>query len=143
MEAFGVVLIVVALVGAVLAIASFAGSGRIYSGLGKGGLSLEDPALIAEPERGSAAWQAEARAELRQLLEAKAARAAARGEPPLDVDAELARLLAPASAAPADSELLAEVRALVEATNDRRARRGEPPLDVDAEVARRLADAGG
>ncbi|NLT04684.1 MAG: hypothetical protein GXY03_00075 [Solirubrobacterales bacterium] len=141
MEAFGVVLIVVALVGAVVAIASFAGAGRIYSGLGRGGLSLEDPALIAEPERGSAAWQAEARAELRQLLEAKAARAAARGEEPIDVDAELVRLLTPAPAA--DPELLAEVRSLVEATNDRRARRGEPPLDVDAEVARRLADAGG
>lgn len=137
MDPFGTVLLVVAAVGAVVAVLSYAGTGRIYRDLGRGGLSLEDPASVTAPARGTAAWEAEALAELRQLLEAKAARAAARGEVPIDVEAELERLRRPGPAA-ADPELLAEVRSLVEAANERRASRGEPPLDVDAEVARRL-----
>ena len=74
------------------------------------------------------------------MLEARNARRAARGEPALDVDAELARLTAPAAAA--DPALRAEVRQLVVARNARRARAGKPPLDVEAEVERQLRDLG-
>jgi len=139
-EAFGTVLIAIAVVAAAVACLSFIGSGQIYRGLGRTGLSLDEPELRPTPQPGSPAWDAEAAAELRQLLEAKSARREARGEGPLDVDAELAHLSQPAQ--DADPALREEVRELVVATNERRARRGEPPLDVDAEVERRLRDFG-
>jgi hypothetical protein len=85
-------------------------------------------------------------AEVRQMLEAKAARREERGEPTLDVEAESARLLAAASEhAPAahDEELRAEVRQLVIARNERRRRAGLEPLDVEAETERQLADLAG
>jgi hypothetical protein len=141
MESFGTVVIVVALVGAVVATLSFLRSGGVYRELGRGGLSLDEPGLRKEPAPGSSAWQADADMELRQLLEAKAARAVARGEEPIDVDVELARMRELMSGA--DPELRAEVRDIVIASNERRARRGQPLLDVDAEIERRLQDAGG
>jgi hypothetical protein len=84
-------------------------------------------------------------AEVRQMLEAKAERRQIRGEPALDVEAEAARLLATADAAPAapDEELRAEVRQLVMARNERRRRAGLEPLDVVAETERQLAELGG
>jgi len=85
-------------------------------------------------------------AEVRQMLEAKAARREERGEPTLDVEAESARLLAAAAeATPAGhaEELRTEVRQLVIARNERRRRAGMEPLDVEAETERQLADLGG
>jgi hypothetical protein len=80
-------------------------------------------------------------AEVRQMLEAKAARLRQRGEVPLDVDAEAARLLAPPSAgSDLDSKLREEVRSLVLARNERLMRNGQAPLDVEAETERQLAD---
>ena len=81
-------------------------------------------------------------AEVRQMLEAKAFRQIERGETPIDIDAELRRLSAPAGdrRAKADPALVAEVRQLVVARNERRARQGKEPLDVDAEIARQLRD---
>ena len=132
--------IAVAVVGAVAAALSFLRSGGAYDELGKGGLSLDEPRLRKGPEPGSRAWRAEAEMELRQLLEAKAARAEARGEEPIDVEVELARL---AGEVPVeDPGLRAEIRELVIASNERRARRGQPLLDVEAEIERRLRDAG-
>ena len=133
---FGTVVIVVACVAVLVAAASYWGSGRIYSGLGReGGLEMTR-------ERTSApATDAEAREEIRQMLEAKSARREARGEAPLDVEAELAALT---QAAPGvDHELREEVRQLVIARNERRMRKGEEPLDVDAEVERQLRSLGG
>jgi hypothetical protein len=139
-ESFGTVVIVVAILGAVVAALAFLRSGEVYEELGKGDLAL-DQSTAKGPEPGSAAWRAEADMELRQLLEAKAARAEARGEEPIDVEVELARL---SGGGPApDPALRAEVRDMVIASNERRERRGQPPLDVDAEVERRLRDAGG
>ena len=77
--------------------------------------------------------------EIRQMLEARNARHAARGEAEVDVEDELARLTAPA----VDPALREEVRELVIARNARREARGEPPLDVDAEVERQLREFGG
>jgi hypothetical protein len=139
-DSFGTVLIAIAVVAAVVACISYVGSGAIYRGIGRTGLSLDEPDLRPSPLPGTAAWDAEADAELRQLLEAKSARREARGEPPLDVEAELAALSS--SAPPADAALCEEVRELVVATNERRARRGQPPLDVEQEVDRRLRDLG-
>jgi hypothetical protein len=72
------------------------------------------------------------------MLEAKSARREARGEAPLDVDAEVARLTAPS--ADSDPALREEVRQLVVARNERRLRQGKEPLDVDAEVERQLRE---
>ena len=72
------------------------------------------------------------------MLEARNARRRAKGQPEVDVDAELAGLTAPQ----ADASIVAEVRELVESRNARRVRQGKEPLDVEAEVARRLHDVG-
>ena len=138
--------IVIAIVVAVplAAIAFIANAGNAFRSIGKGGLSVEfdsdaDQELRDTGGGESAGVQVE---ELRQMLEAKAYRQQARGETPLDVDAELERLLAEQSAAPtsADPALRAEVRQLVVARNERRARQGKEPLDVDAEVERQLRE---
>jgi hypothetical protein len=115
---------VLAFLGAIVALATSSGS---YDQIGSGGLSVDEPPAAR-------ASGAERDDEIRQYLAARNSRRAARGEAPVDVEAELRALTAPA----ADPELAAEVRQLVEARNARRIARGEPPLDVDAEVARRL-----
>jgi molybdopterin converting factor small subunit len=75
------------------------------------------------------------------MVEAKSYRREARGEPPLNVEAEVARLLADSSAGLGhDAELREEVRQLVVARNERRMRRGEAPLDVGDEVERQLRE---
>jgi hypothetical protein len=133
-DAFLLVVIGVSVLGLIAAVIALATSGGTYDRIGRGGLSIGDdpPAPPATP-RVSAAERDD---EIRQLLEARNARRAARGEAPVDVEAELRALTAPA----ADRELEAEVRQLVEARNARRVARGEPPLDVDAEVSRRLRE---
>ena len=123
-----------------------AGAGKAYKEVGKGGLGLELESDAPRPLQDSAASAALADEELRQLVEAKAYRQAARGEEPLDVDAEVERLQreqqqqAPASR---DAGLRDEVRQLVVARNERRERQGKEPLDVEAEVERRLRELGG
>ena len=81
------------------------------------------------------------KAEVRQMLEAKAFRQRERGEQPLDVEEELERLTRPAEMnLKADPALVAEIRQLVIARNARRERQGKEPLDVEAEVTRQLRD---
>jgi hypothetical protein len=127
---FGTVLIVVAVVAVVVAAASYWGTGRIYAGLGReGGLEM-----TREPPAESSG--AEAREEIRQMLEAKSQRRQARGEPELDVEAELAALTRPEVGS--DPALREEVRQLVIARNERRLRQGKEALDVEAETERQL-----
>ncbi|MEA2312046.1 MAG: hypothetical protein QOE28_2014, partial [Solirubrobacteraceae bacterium] len=76
--------------------------------------------------------------EIRQMLGARNARRAARGEEEVDVEAELAALTHPPAAS--DPEIVEEVRALVNARNARRIARGREPLDVETEVERQLRD---
>ena len=140
--AFPIVLIVVCVVALVAAFVTFVGAGKIYEGIGRGAFALDQSDRPKGPEPGSSAARAEADAEIRQMLEAKSARREARGEPPLDVDAELAALTAPAAASE-DDALRDEVRQLVIARNDRRLARGQEPLDVEAEVERQLRDLAG
>ena len=135
------VLTVVVVVSLIAALLSLIGRGKLYEGIGKGALSLDEPDFAAGPPPGSAAAKAEAEAEIRQLVEAKSARREARGEAPLDVDAEVAALTGP-PAGPRDEALRAEVRQLVLARNERRARKGEAPLDVEAEIDRQLRELG-
>ncbi len=135
MDAFGTVLIVVSLLAVVIAAVSYWGSGGIYSGLGRGDLEME------RERPAPAASAAEAEEEIRQMLEAKSRRREARGEDPLDVEAELASLTSP-PAAGADPALREEVRQLVIARNERRIRQGKEVLDVEDEVERQLRDLG-
>ena len=90
----------------------------------------------------TAAGRAEQQAELRQMLEAKAYRQRQRGEEPLDVEEEMAKLNAPLQRGSlgSDPALVAEVRQLVLARNARRERQGKEPLDVQEEIARQLRD---
>jgi hypothetical protein len=128
---FGTIIIVVSIVAVLVAAVSYWGSGRVYKGIGASDLVME-----REPGGGAAAPDsAEAREEIRQMLEAKSARRQARGEEPLDVEAEMQKLMAPGGDDPALRE---EVRQLVVARNERRLRQGKEPLDVEAEVERQL-----
>jgi hypothetical protein len=132
-EAFAIVLFAVVAIAAVAAVWALATSGGSYDQIGRGGMSIDDA-----PRRPDPSATADRETEIRQMLEARNARRAARGEAPVDVEAELQQL----TAAPADPELRDEVRALVEARNARRVARGEPPLDVEAEIDRRLRELG-
>jgi hypothetical protein len=139
-------------VGVVMSIVFLISGENVYDQIGQGGMTRDSEAppesplatAPAPPPLSSAAGRAEQEREVRQMLRARSARMVARGEPALDVDAEVARLLAPeGEAGPAgghDAELEAEVRELVEAKNERRVRRGLEPLDVAAEVRRTLAE---
>ncbi len=140
---FGTVLIGVVLVAIVVACLSYIGSGAIYRGLGRTGLSLDEPGLEPGPPAGSPAAHAEAHEEIRQMLEAKSDRMQARGQAPLNIDAEMADLTMGSPRVPADAALRDEVRQLVVAGNERRMRRGEQPLDIEAEIDRQLRDLGG
>jgi hypothetical protein len=129
---FGTVLIVIAIVAIVVAAGSYWGTGRIYSGLGReGGLDM-----TREPTAPSTG--PEVQDEIRQMLEAKSDRRVARGEPALDVDAELAALSR--GAPEADAGLREEIRQFVVARNERRMRQGKEPLDVEEEVERQLRE---
>jgi len=133
-DAFELVLFVVVGLATVGAVASLAGRSRLYDQIGRGGLSIGDEPEGPRPAPAAAAAVRDE--EIRQMLDARNARRERRGEPALDLDAELARLRAPA----VDPALAAEVRQLVIARNERRARAGKPALDVEAEVTRRMAD---
>ena len=118
------------------------GSDSLYDHIGQGGISREDdsPGAGGQP-LDSAAARAEQEEEIRQMLGARNERLLRRGEPALDVDAEVARLLAATPQAKNhDATLVEEVRQLVIARNERRLRQGLEELDVDSEVARTLEE---
>jgi hypothetical protein len=136
----GTVLVLITVVVLPIAAVAFARSGPAWRGIGKGafGIDREPPQRRPGDTPAERAMQA---AEARQMLEARSYRRQRRGEPPLDVEAEMGRLLQPgAASASLDAELRAEVRHLVIAANERRRRRGEAPLDVEAETERQLAE---
>jgi hypothetical protein len=138
----GDVILIVVFVALPVAAIAFAGAGAALRQLGKGKFAIEQE-LPQKSAGGAAPVSKEVReAEIRQMVTAKAYRQEARGETPLDVDAEVARLLddSPGPGLAGDEELREEVRQLVVASNERRARRGEEPLDVDAEVERQLRE---
>ena len=140
-EAFGIVIFAVVGISAVLAVVSLFFRGRTYDQIGRGGIGddREMGRARSGPASGGYVDSTERDAEIRQMLAARNARAAARGEPELDVEDELARLTAPA----VDPALREEVREMVVARNRRREARGQAPLDVEAEVDRQLREFGG
>lgn len=137
-EAFGVVIVVVTLVSAVIAVASLGMRSKAYDQIGSNGLNDGSDRNPNEPMSGAVSV-AQRDEEVRQMLGARNERRARRGLAPLEVEAELARLTARAL----DPALESEVRSLVIARNERRARRGKPPLDVESEVRRQIAELGG
>ena len=120
------------------------GNDSMYDQIGAGGLSRDSDygGGVAAPAPESPAADAEREQEIRQMLGARSERLVRAGQPALDIDAEVARLLAPAAGASAsrDVGLVEEVRQLVVARNERRARQGLEPLDVDGEIARTLQE---
>lgn len=150
-EAFGTVLFIVVVLGVVIAGITLATSGKAYDEIGKGGLFGDD----AVPKPGAGAGSANGAGpggdgasgavrdeEIRQMLQARSDRRVRKGQPPLDIDAEIADLTRQQTVPRADPQLVAEVRELIESRNRRRVRQGKEPLDVDAEVARQLSDLG-
>jgi hypothetical protein len=128
-----------------IALGAFAfGARNALQQIGKGPFAVEfESDLSQRVSQGPRAGPGEGReAEIRQMLEAKAYRQRARGETPVDVEAELAKLLAdrPPGSRGADPGLAEEVRQLVVARNERRMRQGKEPLDVDEEVERQLQE---
>jgi len=126
----------------VMSVAFLLSGDRVHDEIGQGGISREGehPSAPAAPAHDSPAGRAEREREIRQMLSARSARLERAGKPALDVDAEVARLLAPAPAPAHDRGLTDEVRQLVVARNERRVRQGLQPLQVEAEVARTLEE---
>jgi hypothetical protein len=128
------------------------GKDSMYDQIGQGGLSRESDfeGSAPAPPKDSAAAAAEREREVRQMLRARSDRLVARGEPALDIDAEVRRLLGSggdggdagtaAGQREHDPELTEEVRQLVRARNERRERQGLEPLDIETEVQRTLAE---
>ncbi|MDQ3723282.1 MAG: hypothetical protein M3376_09505 [Actinomycetota bacterium] len=137
-DAFGIVVWVVAAVGAIVAVITLAGTGRNYRQIGGGGLVRDDEEGARHGDMPDDAG-AERDEEIRQMLGARNARRARRGEAPLDVESEIAALDRPAASA-VDGELREEIREHVLARNARRVRAGADPLDVDEEIERRIRD---
>lgn len=134
-DAFGYVIFGIVIVAVIVAVGTLVSSHGAYAQIGANGLNDGSDRPADEPLSG-ASFVAVRDEEARQMLEARNARRARRGQPPLDVEAELALLVA--APVPVDAALEAEVRELVGARNRRRAKRGQAPLDVEAEVARQL-----
>jgi hypothetical protein len=139
----GDVILIIALAAIPLAAIAFVlGAGSALKQIGKGQFAIEQE-LPQKQSGGSAPVSGEVReAEIRQMVEAKAYRREARGGEPIDVEAEVSRLMedTPAPSLGQDDELRTEVRQLVIARNERRQRKGQEPLDVEAEVERQLRE---
>ncbi len=118
------------------------GTDNMYDHIGAGGFSREEGSSgLAAPGSESTAERAEREDEIRQMLVARSERLVRRGEAPLDIEAELARLLTPPGGErERDPGLVEEVRQLVVARNERRVRHGLEPQDVEAQVAETLAE---
>jgi hypothetical protein len=140
--AFGTVLLIVCVVSLVIAVLALTWNRRTWEEYGKRGLILEsEQPGSAEPPPGSPADAAQREDEIRELLEARNARRARRGEALLNVEEEISALSEPTAGAPRpdiDPELRAEIRQLVVARSERLVRAGKPPLDVEHEVQRQI-----
>ena len=133
-SAFQTVVLVVCAIGVAGAVAALLLNRRTWQEYGRNQLVRDSEGERAAAGTARAVAAGERDDEIRQMLEARNARRRRRGEPELDVEAELGRLTAPL----VDDELRAEIRDLVVARNHRRARQGKPPLDVSAEIERQI-----
>jgi hypothetical protein len=135
--AFGTIVWIVAAVGVVGAITALLMGRRTWDDYGKHHLVLDSERSHSSVTGAAATLERDT--EIRQLLEARNARRRRRGEPELDIEAEITRLTGPQI----DPELRSEIRDLVIARNARRVRRGQPALDVEAEIEREIAGLSG
>ena len=140
----GTIFIIVVLVALPVGALVFAmGAGNALQKIGKGDFALEQD-FPQSSEGPTFAVSPEVREEeIRQMVQARSDRAVAKGRDPLDVDAEVQRLLAADVGGPSlgeDRALREEVRQLVVARNERRERQGKEPLDVEREIERQLRD---
>ena len=138
----GMIMIAIVILAGPVALIAFARSGEALKTMGKGQWAIERE---LPPSRGltdtrTNVPRAVREQEIRQMVEAKSYRRQARGGEPLDVDAEVGRLLSELDtpATTIDRELREEVRQMVLARNERRMRRGEQPLNVEAEIDRQV-----
>ena len=92
--AFLWVMLAVLAVGVIVALIILFASESGYDRIGNGAFRSTARPAQGGPAPGSAAADAEARAEIRQLVEAKSARREARGQAPLNVEAEIDALTA-------------------------------------------------
>jgi|SRR3984893_13903691 hypothetical protein len=141
-SAFPIVVFGAVALSVVMSVVFLFSRGSMFDHIGQGGLTPErDPGGGAHaPASDSPAGRAEREQEIRQMLRARSERMVGRGQPALDIDAEVARLLEPSTPTGHEAGLSDEVRQLVVARNERRVRRGLEPLDVEAEVIRTLAE---
>ena len=139
---FNIVIWVVCILAVLIALGALIASRKTWEDFGKGKFVMDgDPGPDSRPDPGAAMASGERDAEIRQMLEARNERRVRRGEPPIDIEQELARLT---TAAPViDPALRDEIRQLVVARNHRRVRAGKPPLDVEAEIEREIAGLSG
>ena len=133
-SAFGTVVLVVCGVGVAGAVVALLLSNRTWDDYGREHL-VKDSEAPRATRAGTPAAADERDEEIRQMLEARNTLRRRRGQPELDIDAELGRLTSPAI----DDDLRAEIRDLVVARNHRRARQGKPALDVETEIEREIA----
>ena len=141
----GMILIVITIAVLPIGLFAFVRSGAALKTLGKGqwAMDRELPPSRGLTDSGGSVSPAVHEAEVRQMVEAKSYRRQARGGEPLDIDAEVERLLSEAESSPAagiDGKLREEIRQLVLARNERRMRRGEQPLEVEAEIERQVRE---
>jgi hypothetical protein len=146
-SAFSIVVFGTVALSVVMSLVFLLSRGSLYDQIGQDGFSKDSDhggsGTIPAPE--SPAGRAEREQEIRQMLSARSERLVRSGQPALDIDAEVAKLLEPSSPAGGRSGghepgLVGEVRQLVLARNERRVRKGLPPLDVEAEVERTLKE---
>jgi hypothetical protein len=114
-------------------------SGDTHDQIGAGGFA-SDAQLAMTPAPAPIESRAERELEVRQMLTARSERLVRAGEPPLDIDAEVARLLGGSQSDELAPGVRDEVRQLVVARNERRVRQGLEPLEVEAEVVRTLEE---
>jgi hypothetical protein len=139
---FGIVVFAAVAISVVMSLVFLFTRGPTHDQIGQGGLTLDSSAGggFAPPPSDTAVNRAEQELEVRQMLTARSERMVGRGQPALDIEAEVARLLGPPQPGGHSLGLTEEVRQLVVARNERRARQGLEPLDVDTEVTRTLAE---
>ncbi len=115
---------------------------NVHDEIGSGGFGSEGKLTAPAPGTGvdALAGRAERELEVRQMLGARSERLVRSGQPALDIDAEVARLLGPSQPEALEPGIAEEVRQLVVARNERRVRQGLEPLEVEAEVARTLEE---
>jgi hypothetical protein len=140
----GTVLIIVVLIALPVGAFVFArGAGGALKQVGKGQFAIEEdfPQSSGGPVH---AVSPEVREEeIRQMIQARSDRGVAKGRKPLDVNAEVEKLLTSEASGPGlagDRELRDEVRQLVVARNERRKRQGKEALDVEKEIDRQLRE---